>query len=95
MAVCAAYRIPHSTFLEWDADDRDKAITWHLRQAQACPDCHTRPEEWADDHNAYKAVKHHCRGCEVRQQVQDSVTEEDGRGVHVVLKRKAVDRAEP
>jgi hypothetical protein len=91
MAVCSAYRIRHSEFLSWDPDDREKAITWHVRQAEACPSCGTRPEEWEDNHNAYVAKEYRCRGCEITQQAQASLTEEHGRGVHIVL-RKAVKR---
>jgi hypothetical protein len=93
MAVCSAYRIRHSEFLRWDPDDREKAITWHVRQAEACPGCGTRPEEWETSHNAYVAEKRRCRGCEIRQQAEASVDEQDGRGVHIVLRKSAGQRA--
>lgn len=88
MAVCAAYRVPHSEFLSWDSTDRDKAIWWQLRTAATCGGCGTRPEEWVDDQNAYAAELRRCRGCEVRERASASVRTEDGRGVHVVLVRQ-------
>ena len=91
MAVCADYRIPHSEFLRWDTDDRDKAIAWHLRQADTCPSCGTRPEEWdpkRDGHQwAYVAEPRRCRGCEVRELGEASQPKDAGRGVSIVLKR--------
>lgn len=89
MAVCAAYRVPHSEFLSWTQLDRDKAIWWHIRQAEACPSCGTRAEEWHADHNAYVAKSYRCRGCEITAQAQAQLNEKrDGRGVHVALRRR-------
>jgi hypothetical protein len=88
MAVCVEYKIPHSEFLGWDSDDRAKAIWWHVRERERCPSCGTRHEDWVDDPHAYVGELVRCRGCEVRQQTESSVTESDGRGIHVVLKRR-------
>lgn len=88
MSVCAEYKIAHSEFLGWDDSDRDKAIWWHIRQAEKCPSCGTREGDWVKDHNAFVGEKIRCRGCEIRERTQDSVTEADGRGVHVVLRRR-------
>lgn len=67
MAVCADYKIPHSQFLSWDADDREKAIAFHLRRAETCPDCGTRRDEWSPDagghRSAYVATTDRCPGC--------------------------------
>ena len=75
MAVCAAYRIPHGEFLGWSALDRDKAVWWQARQSGTCQQCGTRPEEWDEaqggDLNAYAGTVAHCRGCEVRGQMQE------------------------
>lgn len=73
MAVCAEYRIPHSLFLSWSPLDRDKAIWYQVRQRLTCPRCGTRPDEWDDDHNAYVADWHHCRGCEVKARAEDQL----------------------
>ena len=87
--VCAEYRIPHSQFLSWSDADRDKAIWHHIWKQQECKSCGTRDEEWDEkrggDRNAYVGEKRRCRGCEVRERTQDTVTSEDGRGVYVTL----------
>jgi len=88
MSVCADYKIPHSEFLSWIDSDRDKAVWWHIRQAEKCPSCGTREGDWAKDHNAFIGDLKRCRGCEIRERTQESVTDADGRGVHVVLKRR-------
>lgn len=85
MAVCADYKLPHSEFLEWDPSDRDKAIWWHLRQAEKCPGCGTRHSDWEKDRDAYRAEIVRCRGCEIRQRTEDSITKDDGRGLQVQL----------
>lgn len=92
MAVAEKYRIPHSQLLDWSRPDREKAVWWHLRQAEACPSCGTRAEEWdpkrGGDRNAYSAVLHRCRGCEVSGRTEDSEEfKKAGRGVSVQLRR--------
>lgn len=66
---CVPRGIPHSTFLTWDRDDRDKALWWLIHQRQACSSCGTRPDAWDEanggDRNAYVAEPHFCRGCQV------------------------------
>lgn len=93
MAVCAEYRIPHSTFLAWDDDDRDKAI-WHLRRKkEACGECGTRPDEWNEakggHRHAYVAEIRNCRGCEVRKAGEaalDSARKKYPKGAYVTLR---------
>jgi hypothetical protein len=90
MALATAYRVPHSVFLGWDADDRDKAVAWHLRRLETCLDCGTRAEEWDPERggakNAYRAELVRCAGCEARERAEASVPKDAGRGVTVVLK---------
>lgn len=97
MAVCVAYRIPHSVFLrEWTQADRDKAIWFQVQQADTCQGCGTRPDEWdperGGDRNAYAASVHTCRGCAVLEQQREAFATAPkgthGRGAHVVLKRR-------
>jgi hypothetical protein len=87
--VCAAYQIPHSEFLRWDAADRDKAIWHHIWKRQTCPDCGTREEEWDPARGghvwAYIAEPRWCRGCEVKAGARRSVPPEDAEGVHIAL----------
>lgn len=88
--MCAVYRIPHSEFLSWGRNDRDKAIAWHLRQAETHGPCGTRAEEWDEDHgghrDAYIATPVRCRGCEVRERGEASLPKDAGRGVSIALK---------
>jgi len=69
--VCRAYQIPHSTFLAWSKDDRDKAIWQYVRELQRCASCGTRPDEWHESkggrRDAYEAVLYVCPGCEQRE----------------------------
>lgn len=88
MEYCAPLGIPHSKFLQWDSDDRDKAIAWQLRRMSTCPRCRTRDDEWEHDHHAYVAEKVRCRGCEVREAAEASLTQEDGRGAYVTLRKR-------
>jgi hypothetical protein len=68
MDYCGPRGIPHSTFLEWSASDRDKALWWLIHERERCPSCGTRPEEWTGDRDAYVPMPTTCRGCEVKAQ---------------------------
>lgn len=90
MGYCGPHGIPHSAFLSWDRDDRDKALWWHIHQLQACPGCGTRSEDWADDPHAYEAQPVHCRGCEVKAQGDEEFErhrKEFRRGTAMALRR--------
>jgi len=94
MAVCAAYRIPHSVFLSWAPDDRDKALSWHLRQAEICKQCGTHPDDWdpkkGGHRRAFVAEILVCPGCEVRQREEHELSQprwEKVRGAYVVMRR--------
>lgn len=89
--MCADYKIPHSQFLEWDQVDRDKAIWWHIRQAETCSGCGTRDVEWDPERGgsrfAYGAAIRRCRGCEVSEMAQDSDVFKQGRGNKIQMRR--------
>ncbi len=91
MAICHHYRIPHSQFLRWRKDDRDKAIAQHVREASRCRTCGTRPEEWDEtrggDRHAYVAVERWCGGCAQIEGRQASLPADAGRGIYISLKR--------
>ncbi|MCK2214293.1 hypothetical protein MF672_010890 [Actinomadura sp. ATCC 31491] len=96
MAVCHHYRIPHSQFLSWPADDRDKAIAYYVRERSRCGTCGTRPEEWDEarggDRHAYYAVERWCGGCAQIEAMRASMPGDTGRGIKISL--KPVARAE-
>lgn len=90
--VCRAYQLPHSGFLRWSKDDRDKAIWEFVRSIETCPSCGTREAEWDPEQgghrDARRAEKSRCRGCELLEYARDTVDESrDGKGVHVRLVR--------
>ena len=99
--VAAEYRIPHSVFLSWDADDRDKAI-WHfVRRQERCPDCGTREAEWDPKQggriDAYQARDRVCRGCAELARGHAWMTEgpvKPPRGMHIYLQRTREESAD-
>lgn len=101
MQYCGPRGIPHSVLLGrivgpndplWLDSDREKAVWWATYQAQTCPDCGTRPDEWTDDPNAFAPEPHFCRGCEVAAQGNDHLEKHKKsyrRGTTMRLKRRA------
>lgn len=63
MALCDDYRIPHSEFLDWDLEDRAKALAYRVEKAERCSMCGTAPWEWEENKFAYMVEERHCRGC--------------------------------
>ena len=68
---CAERGIPHSWFLggehRWDDEDRAKLMAWWMCQAEMCPTCRTRYDDWnpkkGGDRHAYYAQSYVCEGC--------------------------------
>lgn len=92
MAYCGPLGLPHSTFLSWDRDDRDKAIVWALRKAQTCAHCGTRPDEWdpaqGGHDEAYLTELHQCWGCDAKAKAEKrNEAKLKKPGAHVVLVR--------
>ena len=80
MELCHAYGLPNSQFTgagdgRWTALDRAKAMAYLAYQRSVCETCGTRAAEWDEsqggDLNAYAGTVAHCRGCEVRAQMQE------------------------
>jgi len=63
MSYCFERGIPHSEFLDWDAEDRSKVLAFALEQSERCDQCGTAPWEWEQDKFAYTAVEVLCKGC--------------------------------
>lgn len=55
--------MPHSQFLELDADDRAKAMAFVIEDASRCDLCGTSEWEWEENKRAYAPVEHMCMGC--------------------------------
>ncbi len=85
MALCHEYKIAHGKFLNWDQDDRDKALAYQRWRAEVCPQCGTRESDWVDDEWAYVTHTWHCKGCELLD--TEGKDEMDGAepGTHVAL----------
>jgi hypothetical protein len=98
VAVAHDYRVPHSAFLRWSKDDRDKAIWHYLRERDRCPHCGTRSQEWAADAGAYVAALRWCKGCATMQRRQKQMDEGGGPklpGLYVTLQRPQPAELEP
>jgi hypothetical protein len=92
MNYCGPQGLPHSRFLTWDKDDRDKAIVWAMLRAHACGQCGTRPDEWdpalGGHDEAYVAELHQCWGCHTKAEAEKKAGQKTEKpGVHVVLVR--------
>lgn len=103
MGICETYKVSHSHFLggprRWTNQDRDKAIWFRVRQAQTCQSCGTHPYDWDEAEggrpDAWRAVSHHCKGCQVLQVAQERLDQKNSRedaapikkGSRLVLKR--------
>lgn len=86
MRVCEKYQISYSEFLGWDDDDQDLAIAYEIFQADKCGRCGTSRERWESDRFAYEPVVERCRGCEMMEKQQQTLTEQRGtEGMYVVM----------
>lgn len=93
MEYCGPRGIAHSTFLDWDQSDRDKALWWLIHDRERCPGCGTRPEEWVGDKDAFIPEATHCRGCEVKARADEGfekVRKQYRRGTSMRLTPRAV-----
>lgn len=76
LRYCADHGIPHSQFLQWDADDREKALLVWQEEQQHCGRCGTYQWQWEEpdptDDNPHRmrridpgieADLHTCWGC--------------------------------
>lgn len=91
------YRVPHSVFLDWDRDDRDKAVMHQIRKSERCSGCGTHPDEWdptlGGSVDAYVTKLVHCKGCQTKESGEEAFekSKKDGakarRGTSVRLAR--------
>ena len=71
MALCKEYAIPHSTFLEWEPEDRAKALALLIEEGQRCQMCGTAGWEWEENPYAYEPIAHLCKGCYLKDTAQE------------------------
>lgn len=83
MTFCNEHGLAHSAFLEWEPEDRAKALAYMLEKAERCELCGTADWEWDEDPYAYRPEERLCRGC-----YQKSAAGEEGStmaGVSIVM----------
>jgi hypothetical protein len=85
MRFCYSAGIPHSRFLDWEEEDRAKALAWMTYEAQVCSMCGTAPWEWNPEEGgsrfAYEPVEEICPGCERKDWLRDSTEHRAGRTI--------------
>lgn len=90
-----------SEFDHWADTDRARAIAVTLRDRQdeqehGCPNCHTDPARWVDDHGRlvdpppFVAEVITCHGCRAKDRVQQEIPD-DSVGMFVVMRPAASD----
>jgi hypothetical protein len=81
--------IPHSVFLgrvvapgdpTWLDTDRELALAWQHNKRETCPGCGTRPDEWAEDEDAYLSDHVQCQGCLRLAEEQENNLDRDAQG---------------
>lgn len=78
--MCETFRIPHSEFLGWDADDRHKAVMHQIRRSERCPSCGLHPDE-AGHYEAHIVT---CEGCETTAKGEKELEQKRSTGGFVV-----------
>jgi hypothetical protein len=63
MALCHEWGIPHSEFLDWEPEDRAKALAYFMVKSEHCDLCGTAKYEWDENKRAYEPVEEFCMGC--------------------------------
>lgn len=68
LQFCNEHGIPHSFFLgtevlQWEPEDRLKAMAFLQEKALRCQLCGTAEWEWAENRHAYEALPTQCEGC--------------------------------
>lgn len=85
MSFCNEKGIPHSVFLEWDPEDRAKALAFIIEAGSRCTMCGTAPWEWEENKFAYTPVEEFCKGCYQKSVFQDTETNKTLPGTNVRL----------
>lgn len=92
MDYCGPKGIPHSTFLSWDPDDQEKALSWQAFMARRCGQCGTHLDDWKEtaggDRFAWHAETYTCPGCSELERYRErpEIANPD-HGVHLRLSR--------
>lgn len=69
---CHEQGIPYSEFLaRWTEADRAIVNAVVLEKSERCTMCGTAEWEWREDHFAYQPLFHTCRGCQLKDLMND------------------------
>ena len=77
--------MPHSEFMDWDVEDRAKALAYMFENAERCSMCGTSPWEWEENKFAYEPVMRTCMGCYYKEIAREGT--DIGPGVTVMLEK--------
>ena len=88
MDLCAEFKITHSKFLSWSAEDRGKALAHLIEKNSKCPQCGTAEWEWAEDRRAYYPMEKICSGCELKEIVAEDSESHPGKFVVLVPRER-------
>ena len=92
MQFCNAHGIPHSKFLDWDEDDRNKAVAFLYEEGSKCGMCGTADWEWEQEDErgimrpvrAYEPTGHFCMGCYLKSVAGEETGQEPGMSVRLI-----------
>lgn len=84
MALCEDYKIPHSAFLDWDPEDRAKALAYRAEKSERCVMCGTAQWEWEENPHAYIVEDVHCPGCYRKHRANEEKGRLPGTSVQLV-----------
>ena len=84
MSFCNDNGIPHSEFLGWDKDDRDKVLAALMEKSLFCSLCGTAEWEWDENRHAYQPVEHFCMGCYMKESASEDAGKMKGTSVELV-----------
>lgn len=84
MSLCNDWGIPHSEFLEWDPEDRAKAMAFVSAKAERCDLCGTAQYEWDENRHAYEPVETFCMGCYLKSGAEESDTYLPGSSITLI-----------
>ncbi len=84
MGLCNEWGIPHSEFMEWQPDDRSKALAYAIEKGLKCGLCGTADWEWEEDKRSYTPIEHFCLGCYYKGQIEEEAGHQKGTTVQLV-----------
>lgn len=91
LQLCAEFGISHSTFLDWEPEDRAKAKAYAIEKSFRCTMCGTADWEWDEAHGgnrrAYEPVEKFCPGCHIKAAAAPKDPNRNTDGITIELAR--------